>query len=139
MKVTSHLYYFIVLMTTGMVCPESKGISCSIPVCPSGSCLFMLIAILSASIVIEDFLESAFLRAVLSSLLKQKISVLTYSALACILRSTASADAFNVGRYAEHNCLLQVFFGKSCRHFWRMLHLHFGEMCISMECVNKSL
>ena len=29
-------------------------------------------------------------------------------------------------------CLLQVFFGKSCRHFWRMLHLHFGEMCISM-------
>jgi len=30
------------------------------------------------------------------------------------------------------NCLLQVFFGKSCRHFWRMLHLHFGEMCISM-------
>lgn len=30
-------------------------------------------------------------------------------------------------------CLLQVFFGKSCKHFWRMLYLHFGEMCISME------
>ena len=30
-------------------------------------------------------------------------------------------------------CFLQVFFGKSCRHFWRMLHLRFGESCNPME------
>ena len=29
-------------------------------------------------------------------------SIITTS-ITCILRSTASADAFNVGRYAEHN------------------------------------
>ena len=31
------------------------------------------------------------------------------------------------------DCFLQVFFGKSCRHFWRMLHLRFGESCNPME------
>ena len=28
---------------------------------------------------------------------------------------------------------MQVFFGKSCKHFWRMLHLRFGERCNLME------
>ena len=79
-SVISHPLFSIVLMITEMVCPVSRGISYSIPVCPSGCCLFMLIAWFSAFIVIEEFQSSTLLRAVQSSLLKQKISVLTYSA-----------------------------------------------------------
>ena len=37
------------------------------------------------------------------------------------------------GNAAKYTCFLQVFFGKSCRHFWRMLHLRFGESCNPME------